>query len=199
MHPSRTRSSRGTNSLRAGKIPPPMTPMPRDQRSPRPPLTRKNPVGHSSGTLPLWLPLSLWERGLGGEVRGERNVSSPRTLPSPRRRASRRSDSAARRRGFSRQPPPAPKQPTDRSHHTITRHHPTTPQFFHFPPCSVAQPSGSRSRHGIPLPSCNHQQPSAPSQPNKRASATCSPDQAQVTPRLTPPRPRPILTVHALV
>ena len=131
--------------------------MPRDQRSPRPPITRKNPVGHSSGTLPLWLPLSLWERGLGGEVRGERNVSSPRTLPSPRRRASRRSDSAARRRGFSRQPPPAPKQPTDRSHHTITRHHPTTPQFFNFRHARLLSPSapapGTASHY--------HQQPPA--------------------------------------
>ena len=74
MHPSRTRSSRGTNSLRAGKIPPPMTQMPRDQRSPRPPITRKNPVGH------LWFSASF--------VLGKRSQSG---LCSPRRRASRRS------------------------------------------------------------------------------------------------------------
>ena len=170
----------------------------RDQRSPRPPITRKNPVGHSSISLALWLPLSLWERGLGGEVRGERNVSSPRTLPA--RAGGLRGEATAQPVGAaSAASPLLPKNSPPTGH--ITPSPDTTRQLHNFSISAMLGCSALR----LPLPAqhpitiSNHQQPQAPSQPNKRASATCSPDQAQVTPRLTPPRPRPILTVHALV
>ena len=111
--------------------------MPRDQRSPRPPIQQKN----RSAVLAPCFRLHRFRCS-------EQGVSR-RGLCSPRRRASRRSDSAALRRGFSRQPPHVQKQPTDRSQPTITRHHLTTPQFFYFRHARLLSPSAPAPGTGL--------------------------------------------------